>query len=54
MDTAKVKLSNHKGIRRHIVKSKRSKKPLTLILIEERAAERFREEARKRDHKTLG
>jgi hypothetical protein len=48
MNTAKTKLSDQKGIRRRMVKSKRSKKPLTLILVEERAAERFREEARKK------
>jgi len=48
MKITKINASNKKGIRRHIVKSKRSKKALTLILSEERSAERIREDRRKR------
>ena len=49
MKTIKIKLSDQKGSRRLIVKSNRSKKPLTQILEEERAAEKIREDARKKN-----
>jgi hypothetical protein len=48
MKTTRIKLSDQKGSRRLIVKSNQSKKPLTQILLEERKAERNREDGRKR------
>jgi hypothetical protein len=48
MNTKKTKPSDQKGKRHSISKSKRFKKPLTQILLEERKAERIQEDRRKR------